>query len=189
MGLGLFGGGNSWTNPADAAMPYLDQIKGQMSKYLDPYFNAGKSALDMTQGQYGKLINDPTFMMNQIGKGYQASPGYQWQVGQATNAANNAAQAGGMVGSPQEQQELAGTVNGLANQDYYNYLNQALGQYQQGLGGMQDISHMGLNAGTSMAENLAQMLMSMANMSYAGAQNSNMHGGGGIISKAISGIF
>jgi hypothetical protein len=182
MGLGsMLGGlfGNSkWKNPADAGMGYLNQIPGAMSPYLDPYASAGRNALGPLQQQYMQLMNNPGGMMNQMGAGFQQSPGYQFNVNQATNAANRAAQAGGMVGSPQEQQSLASNVSGLANQDYYNYLNKAMGLYGQGLQGEQGMANMGLQAGTTMANNLAQALMSQSNMAYAGQQNDNQHQGG-----------
>lgn len=176
--LGGIFGNMGWKNPSDAGMSYLDKISGTLSPYLDPYASAGKSALGTAQEQYSRLLNDPTGLMKQFGSQFQQSPGYQWQVGQATDAANRAAQAGGMVGSPMEQQQLASTVGGLANQDYYNFLNKALGLYGQGLGGMQNIAGMGLQAGTSMGEDLAQALMSQAQMAYAGQNTANQHQGG-----------
>ena len=70
------------------------------------------------------MVNDPNALYSKFGQGFQQSPGYKFQVDQATNAANSAASAGGMLGTPAEQQQLAGTVGGLANQDFYNYMNQ-----------------------------------------------------------------
>jgi len=56
-----------------------------------------------------------------------------------------------MLGSPSEQQQLATTVGGLANQDFYNYLTRAMGLYQTGLGGMGQMGQMGQRAGSEMA--------------------------------------
>jgi len=176
--LGGLEGGDKWKNPADAANPYLNQIPDTLKQYYNPYINAGQQAMGTTMGQYNNLINDPTAMMNKIGAGYQKSPGFDWQVGQATNAANNAAAASGMAGSPAEQQELATTVNGLANQDYGQYMDSALGQYRMGLQGMGGINQMGFNASSNLANGLSTNLMNQANLAYAGQQSDNERSAG-----------
>lgn len=196
IGAGLMGWGmGNYNNPASSGMPYLNQIPGMLNNTFSPYINAGMSALPQLQKQYGNLINNPTGIMNGIGKTFQQSPGYQFQTQQAMNAANRAAAAGGMLGTPQEQQNIAGTVNGMANQDYYNYLNHGLGLYQTGLQGMGDLYHTGYNASSNLGEDLASSLMSQANLAYAGQadQNQMMQGGlgdiGGLISGGLGAIF
>ena len=144
-GLGqLFGG--SGGNPFDAASEYYNKIPGAINPYFKPYQEAGQNALSTLTGQYGNLINDPNGLMSRIGAGYQKSPGYDWQLNQGLQAGNNAAAAGGMLGSPQHQQNNQATAQGLANQDYYNYMNKALGLYGTGLSGLQGINQMGFNA-------------------------------------------
>lgn len=170
--------GNSQKNPADAAMPYLNQIPGMMQGYYSPYINNGMQDMGMLQGQYNTLINDPGSLMKSIGAGFQASPGYQYQVDQATQAANNSAAAGGMVGSPAAQKFIANQVNGLASQDYNNYMNQALGLYGMGMNGLQQGNQMGYNASNSLAEALAQNSMNQANLAYQGQINQNQSQGG-----------
>ncbi len=196
--MGAFDSIFGTSDPSKNAMNYLNQIPGTIKPYYDPYITAGQGALtdlqnqtksltgmgSTVQNQYMKLMQDPTFMMNQIGSGYSASPGYQYQVDQATQQANKAAAAGGMLGSPQEQQYVANTTNQLANQDYYNYMNQALGQYNTGLTGAtglyntglgleSDINKMGYNASDQLAQSLSNNLASQANLSYAGGANQN----------------
>ncbi|MDD5212359.1 MAG: hypothetical protein PHV62_08075, partial [Sulfuricurvum sp.] len=193
--MGMFGGQN---NPYDAAKGAYDQIPGTISPYFQPYINAGQGALGQLQGQYGSLMgnlpglqgqynslmNDPSAMFNKIAGGYHQSPGFQFQLGQGMNAANNAAAAGGMAGSPQHQQQAATMAEGLANQDFYNYMGQALGMYgtglqgnqglyNQGLAGMQGINQMGYNASNELAGGLASAVMNKGNMAFAGqaAQN------------------
>lgn len=188
---GLLGSALSYKNPADAAQPYYDRIPSETQRYYRPYIDAGKQALGTLQGQYTGLLNDPGQKLSQIGSGYSESPGYQWNVEQATNAANNAASAGGMRGSPQHQQQISSMVSGLANQDYYNYLNQALGLYGQGLQGTQGINTMGYNASNSYADLLANSLMAQGNLAYTGQQNENQQGanwgaGLGLIGQGVS---
>lgn len=167
------GGAMTYQNPFDSENSYLSQIRGQVSPYYQPYINAGLGALGSLQGQYGQLMNNPGQMLNQIGQNYQASPGYGFNVNQATGAANRAAAAGGMVGSPAEQQQLAGTVSGLANQDYNQWLGQATGLYGQGLSGMQGINQMGFNASDQLSQAIMAQLMSQAKGAYAGQVDQN----------------
>lgn len=166
---GMFGGGSN----ANAGKKYFQQagndisgIPGAVSPYLNPYMQAGQGAMSDLQNEYGQLTSNPGQFMNKIGQNFQQSPGYQFQVNQATNAANAAAAAGGMAGSPAEQVQLAGTVNGLANQDYYNWLNGAMGMFGQGLQGQQGMMGQGFNASQNMAEALAQARMAQANLAY-----------------------
>lgn len=198
---GLFGE----QDPQDAAWPYLNKIPGMLNSTYQPWINAGMGALggmnqyqtrgnqagDTLMGQYGQMINDPSGLINRLGAGFQQSPGYAFQTSQALGAANRAAAAGGMAGSPAEQQQIAGVTNQLANQDYYNYLNQAKGLYGQGIAGLQGTEGMGLNAnedifnqGASAAHDLAQSLgsayMSQANLGYQGVINKNQRIGGAL---------
>jgi hypothetical protein len=174
----MLGGGMTFKNPADAANPYLSQITGQVSPYFQPYIQAGQQALPQLQQQYGSLLNDPMGMMNKMGSGFQQSPGYQFQVDQATKAANNAASAGGMLGSPAEQQSLAGTVTGLANQDYYNALDHSMNLYGQGLTGMGNMAQMGYGAGRDLSSIIEDQLMSQAKLAYEGQNAKNQSEGG-----------
>lgn len=213
---GLFGGGggNTQAGSASAAMPYLDDIGKNITPYFNPYINAGNQALPQLQQQYGQLLsqggniqntygqmmNDPTGVMNKIGSNFQQSPGYQFQTSQAEGAANRAAAAGGMLGSPMQQQNIAGTVNGMANQDYYNYLNHGMSMMDQGLQGAtnmygmglqgdQDMAHMGLSATNSLTDDLMSQYLSQASDAYAGGAggSKSSNGWGGALSGGMSG--
>lgn len=195
-GLGAMFGGDS--NPADAASPYYNQIAPTIRSAYQPYIGAGQQAMGQAQGQYNNLLgnysgiqgqynqlmNNPNGFLHQLGSGYQQSPGYQWQLNQAMQGANNAAAAGGMLGSPQHQQQAATMAQGLANQDYYNYMNQALGAYGTGLegnaglygaglSGIQGLMGQGFNASNQMGTDLANALMSQGNLAYSGQANQN----------------
>lgn len=167
-----------YNNPANAAQGYLQQVPGAISPYYNPYIGAGQNSLGILQGQYGNLLNNPGGVLNQIGQGYQQSPGFQFQTQQALQAANRAASAGGMLGSPMEQQSIAGTVNGLANQDYNQYLQNAMQMFGQGLQGEQGLNQEGFQASNEMAGDLANNLNSQAQLAYTGQQNQNQHNGG-----------
>lgn len=201
-------------NPANSAMPYFQQIPGvlnsaygpwmgqQAQQSLNPYLQNGQQAGNQLQGQYNSLLTNPTGMMNQWGSTYQSSPGYKWQVGQAGMAANNAAAAGGMAGSPAEQQGIASTVNNLANQDYWQYLNNAQNLYGMGLQGQQGMYGIGANAANNMystgaqmaneyAQNMSSNLMNEGALQYMGAQNQNQSllGGLGSLGAGVGGLL
>ena len=178
---GLFGGGQT---PMGAASPYFQQALQQMyglqrglPGYYAPYMGAGESALPELERGYGEMAGDPTALMSKIGQTFQASPGYAFQKQQALEAADRAAAAGGMVGSPAEQAELAKTVTGFANQDYYNYLSRALQQHQLGLTGLQNLAGLGFGAAGALGRgemgigaNIANILGSQGELAAAQAK-------------------
>lgn len=175
---GMFGGPSSFDanklgNPSDSAMPYFDKISGMMKGYMEPYINEGRDADKILQGQYSQLLNDPASIYNKLGMGFQQSPGYQFQVDQAQNAANRSGAAGGMLGTPAQQQSVANTVGQMANQDYGNYMNRVTGLYNTGLGGYGHVSDRGFDASNSLSQNLANTLMSQGQLAYSGQQNKN----------------
>lgn len=185
----------SMQNPANDAMKYYSQIPGQLQNIFSPYMQSGMNAVQPFMqnnpwvssnymNQISGLINNPTGLMNQIGSTYQQSPGYQWQLKQGLNAANNAAVAGGMAGSPMQQQNAATVASNLANQDYYNYVNHAMNLYNTGFGGLQNMYGIGgniagnmYNAGANLAgqygSDLSSALMNQGNMQYISGVNQN----------------
>lgn len=170
---GLFGN-ESAPNPND----YLSKIPGQISPYLNPYMHAGAGMLPGLEQQYGELTSHPGQMLNQIGKGFHQSPGFNFAMQQAMQGAGHSAAAGGMAGSPEAQQLAEQKATGLANQDYYNWLNQATGMYGQGLHGMQGLAGMGEQAGMGMAEAIAQALSAQAQAAQEQQAARTQEGGG-----------
>lgn len=166
-----------YSNPADSAMGYMNQIPSTITPYYQPYVDAGQQSLNTLMGQYNTLLSNPSSVMNSVGSGFQQSPGHQYQLNQGMNAANSAASAGGMLGTPYHQQQAASTAEGLANQDYYNYVDHGLGLYNQGLSGMSGINQMGYGASNELASSLAASLMNQGNMAYAGQANQNAANG------------
>jgi len=175
IGSALFG---DWKNPADAAMGDMDKIPGQISKYLDPYINQGNEQYGRLNDQYGQLMKDPGGRVNQIGQSYHQSPGFQFALQQALQGAGHAAAAGGMAGSPQHEQQNMTVATGLANQDYNQYLQNALGAYGMGLSGSQGIYNTGARAGMSAGEDMASYFANRAKLQYEGQNAENQHSGG-----------
>ena len=104
-----------FTNPADAAKPYLDRIPETMNPYFQPAIDRGNRSGDTLERQYGEMTNDPSALLSRLGSGYKESPGYQFKLHQALAAANNASAAGGMLGSNQHQFQNEEIGEGLAS--------------------------------------------------------------------------
>jgi hypothetical protein len=166
---------------------YLQQIPGQITPYYQPFIDAGTGAMSNLQGQYGQLINDPGAKFNQMGQSFQQSPGFNWQMQQALQGANHAAASGGMAGSPEHEQQNEQVANNLANQDYYNYMNNVTGLYGQGLHGEQDMMHQGYDATKSLTDQIAQALSQEARMQY-GQDASKKSAESSIFGSAAEGI-
>lgn len=173
-----------YTNPANKASGYLDQIPETLRPYFEPYAKAGQDTIPTLQNEYNKMLGDPGEFLKKIGAGYNESPGYKFMRDQGLVGINNAAAAGGMLGTPQHQQQSGELATNLANQDFYNYLSNALKSYMGGLQGTQDMFHTGYQAGSNYGEDLAQALMSKANLAYSGQQNQNNFRGGLVQSLA-----
>lgn len=184
IGAGLFGK-QLFNNGADDAEEDLNKIPGTIKPYFDPYINAGKNALGDLTGRYGQLMNDPNAIIAKLGSGYKQSPGYQWKLNQGEGAINNAAAAGGMLGTPQHEQQAGELAGHLADQDFQEYLNRVLGLFGQGLQGEEGINKLGYQGSSDLATNLAQALMSKSNLKYAGANNQNQQTGG-LIGNVLS---
>lgn len=169
--MGLF----DWMyeDPSEAAQGYLDKIPSTIKPYYEPYVESGRNAMSDFQKETGRLLN-PNQLISEIGGGYQQSPGFKFALQQALQGAGHAAAAGGMAGSPQHEQENMGIATNLGNQDYYNYMSNALGLYGMGYKGMGDMMHQGYKASSDLASDLGSALGSQAQLGYAGASNRNM---------------
>ena len=143
-----------------------------------PYINAGQNALphlNDLSGEYQKLYQDPNAIISRIGSGYRESPGYQWRLNQGENAITNAQARGGMAGTAQHQQEAGELAGHLADQDYNDYLKNALGLFGTGLQGRTGIEtgifNTGAEASSSLAASLAKILQDQAKLRYQSGLN------------------
>lgn len=167
-----------FNNPSDSAMPYYQQAQSQLPQYFMPWMQGGENAMNQLNPLYSQMTQNPGQMLNQIGSNYHASPGFQFALNQALKSSNQQANAGGMAGSPMNQQQNMQMATNIGNQDYYNYLNQATGMFGQGLQGLQGEMNLGAQAGMGLGENMASLLASQGNMAYAGQANQNQATGG-----------
>jgi hypothetical protein len=150
---------NTQANAANTANQTELGMFNQTRQDLQPFMGAGTNALTSLQnllgiGAGGAGAGSPVLAALGIGPGgqvggatspFQQSPGYQFAKQQGIGAATNAtAGRGGMGGNTLKALTQFGT--GIANQDYYNYLN-ALNSAWGGLtGALGGISNLGENA-------------------------------------------
>lgn len=168
---------------------FLQQIPGIYENAYGPYaqrggqeYNSFNDFLNKLLGMSGDYtsqlagqVNNPQDVVNRIAQTYSASPQYTEQKKQALEAGNQAAAAGGYLGSPQAQSYAENTASTLTNEDVSNYINRALGLRQQGLAGQagllgealgqkgQEIGY-GLEGAGGLAEGLASGAISQANL-------------------------
>jgi len=164
-------------NPADAANAELNKIPGATSPYYDPYINAGKEALGTLKDEYGNLLQDPGSIYDRLGKGYKESPGYQFALKQALGAGQNASAAGGMLGTPADQQQQMGLAQDVASKDFQKYLDSVTGLYGKGLSGTEGLNKQGFDASTEYGKMLADIFGQKSSNIYQGTAGQNAAGG------------
>lgn len=157
-------------NPADAAMPYLNQIPDVGHQYYDPYVNQGLQASQGAGEQYNQMSSDPMAYLNQILSGYKPSEGYQFREKRALNAAGNSAASAGLAGTENDQINRAGLVNSLMGDDMQQFLQNVLGIQQTGLTGQERQSDRGFLASSSLADLLGGNLDTQGGYAYQGAR-------------------
>lgn len=109
-------------------------------------------------------------------RGFQATPGYQFRVDSGNNSINALAGAQGGLNSGRTLQALAKFNQGIASEEYGNYLARLSGQAGQGLG-----------AATGQAQ-AAQNAASGVSNALAGIGNANAAGAIGVGNAFNSGI-
>jgi hypothetical protein len=169
---------DQWKNPAGPANELLGTIPPELQHYYAPFINAGLGALPQLQGEYGKLLNAPGQKLNAIGADYQKSPGFDFALKQALQAAKQGAAAGGYAGSPAHEQYAMQQATGLANQDYNNWLGQATGLYGKGLGGTEHMYDVGATQSADLAKMIADVIAKQSELAYKGTQGQNEHDAG-----------
>lgn len=109
--------------------PGYDAIKSGIAG-LDPYAASGRAANGMLDNALG--LNGAGGNAAATGA-FQASPGYQFQVDQATDAAARKAAALGIAGSGNTMSAITTLGSNLANQEYGSWLDRLTASKNTGL--------------------------------------------------------
>lgn len=181
----IFGGGK---NPAEAAQPWLNKIPGVGHEYYDPYVNQGREAGNKTQEEYMRLMNDPTALINEIMQKYHTSESYGQQRDILNKELGATAAAGGVAGTPLDQQNRGTAIQGLLSGDMQQFLSNALGLYNTGLTGEQGKENMGYDASKGLADLLGQNYATSAGLQFQGQSQNNANRGAAFeaLTKALA---
>ncbi len=158
----------NYSSAFDAYRQDLQQIPGIGKQYYNPYISHGLNAMNQYGQMSSTMASNPTQDIANIMSHYQASPQYKNQMAAMQTGANNAAAAGGTLGTGAEQSQVMKAAQGLSANDMQQYLNNALGVQGQGMSGLQDMSHLGYGASSSLAQMLAQNQRDLGAVDYGG---------------------
>lgn len=172
-GKGLFDMFGHKKNPAQAGINELNKIPDQTRPYYQPYIDAGKGLPEDLKNRYREMLDDPNKLYNQLAAGYKQSPGYANTLREALGGVSNATAAGGMLGTPQHQQDAAEVAGNVANKDFETYLNHMLGINERGMSGEEGINDRAYDAGTNYANTLANTTQQKAQLKFIDAANRN----------------
>lgn len=168
----IFGGGSK-SNPANAAMPYLNQIPGMATQNLQPWQTAGMEAQNVNQGQYNRMAANPADFFNELRSSYTPSKGYQFRQEQMNKALRGSAAAGGRVGTESNQAAQAKLVQDLLSEDEGAYIDRLLGIQSTGLQGNENIAGRGFGAASDLTNVLGSTLGAQGALAYKGQENMN----------------
>jgi len=172
---GIFGG-NAAQNAANTEASAQNQASAlQWQEYQQtmannaPYLQAGNQALTSLQSQLPSLESPFTL------SDFQASPGYNFQLGQGEQAIQRSAAASGLLNSVGTEQGLNNYAQGTANTEYQQALQNYMGSQQQRynmLSGLvnvgQSAASMQANAGANYANAAGNTAIGTANAQAAG---------------------
>jgi hypothetical protein len=157
-------------------------------KDLKGYRDAGTNALGAVNYELGLGAKPANYA------GFQATPGYAWQLDQGTKAIDRSAANSGNLFSGETGKALQGYGQGLASQEYGNYFNRLYGLTNMG----QNAAAQTGQAAQNYANGASNAFANMGNAQAAGAigqgnaisngigniagilQYQNMTGGGGL---------
>ena len=165
---------SSSQNPANAAMPYLNQIPGVGHQYYDPYINKGREAESTLSNEYSKQL-DPTQFMDSIMQNYKRSGAYNNRHDDLMKEMSAMSASGGYAGTPMAMKQGGEAVNRLMSEDEQQYLKNALGIYDQGIAGTQDFYNKGFQGSGSMADLLGSNLAQQGGLAYQGQASQNQN--------------
>jgi hypothetical protein len=160
-------------NPADAAMPYLNQIPGMEKSYLEPYIGRGNEASNVLTPEFNQMSQDPAAFLENIMKSYEPSRAYQLSRDETQRAAGNSAAAGGMRGSINDITNQARLTDSLLGADMQQWLQNVLGIQKEGTEGLGHEADTGFNASTGLSSDLSNVLGTQAGLAFQGQANQN----------------
>lgn len=178
---GLIGGKTQADAAKQAAANQMAQFEATRED-LSPYRDGGQRGLDAYMSELGfgesgyNAPSQPDFSYSSVADGFQESPGYGYAMDQMQRAVQNSASARGNLHSGATQLELMRHANGLASQDFNNYMSMnrqgMMDNYnvrQQRLSRLESLAGMGAQAATQTGQFGANATSNAGNMQMQGA--------------------
>ena len=162
-------------NPADAAMPYLNQIPGTIQPLYNPFIQQGQSAYNTMSPQLNQMAQDPTAFLEAMMQGYQPSRGYQLRRDEAQRAAGNSAAAGGMRGSINDITNQSRLTDALLGEDMQQWLQNLMGIQGMGMQGLGQFYNAGYGASGNLASDMSNLLGTQAQLAFQGQSQKNQN--------------
>lgn len=163
----------------DNALNHLRESESRGLGYLKPYSEAGELGLGpltglLTGNQYDPKTGQTTALNpEQRNSLFQSSPGYQFQLSEGQRALQNSQAARGNLLSGGAVKEGLQYSQGLASQDYNNYINQLAGLTNIGQNAATGSANTAIGSGTQIANNM----QNAGNIQAQGALNQgNIYG-------------
>lgn len=185
---GILGGlfGNSGA-PYNKAMDQYRQWATVAQNTQNPFYNAGTGAIPNYQN-WSQSMQDPSSFINNLMGQYQESPHSRYLQQESMRAGQNAASAGGLMGSTPLMNQLQQNSANISSQDMNNWLQTVLGINNQYGQTQQNLMAMGANSANALTNLFGDMGKQMGEGAYgseAGNQQDRWNFGGGL-SKILS---
>lgn len=163
--LGLFGSSkaaNAQKDASEAQIALQKDIYEDTTARFQPFYDQG---LGFSDAYNYELFGGPAPTVNgQEYQGFQATPGYQFQLQEGLDAIDNSAAARGMLFSGDTMKAAQSYGQGLANQEYNTYLNRLATGAQSGQAAAGNMA----NAGANYAQMGSNALGNYGNAAAAG---------------------
>jgi len=173
LGLGMFR--SSGPNPADSAMPYLNQIPQFGREGYQPFIDQGQQAQQQLNPLYERMSQDPSAYINALMQNYSPSEGYRFKEQQMLRGAQNSAAQGGFAGTQNDQMAQADMIRGLLGGDMQQYLQNVMGAQGQGMQGLENQVGRGYESAGNLAGYLGNALGAQGGLAFQGQQQRNQN--------------
>lgn len=159
---GLFGDSGA---PYDAAMDQYAKYGKKAEDAQNPFLKAGQGAIpDFQKWLQGQ--QDPSGFINHLMGQYQESPWAKFQQQQSIRAGQNAASAGGLMGSTPFAQQLQQNAGNISSGDMNQWLQHVLGVNTQYGEGQQNLMSGGQGAANALTNLYGNMGNQMGEAAY-----------------------
>ena len=167
---------NAQTKAANDQIALDTRIYDETSANFAPYLSGGTDGWNALRYELGLAERPESY------GGFQATPGYEFQRQQGLDAVQSSAAARGNLYSGATMKAVTDYSQGLANQEYNNYLNRLSGVAASG----QAAAGNQANAGANFSANAGNSLAAIGNAQAAGAIGSANAINGGITNALSS---